>query len=64
MPLGGITSQRIVRLLAAVLILSSLASCGLDTDQLINDMNEQLENEGEIYYDPNCADEDGDGWCD
>ena len=64
MPRGGITSQRIVRLLAAVLILSSLASCGLDTDQLINDMNEQLENEGEIYYDPNCADEDGDGWCD
>jgi len=41
-----------------------LAGCGLDTDKLINDFNDQFEDEGEIYYDPNCLDSDGDGWCD
>jgi len=41
-----------------------LAGCGLDTDNLINDFNDQFEDEGEIYYDPNCLDSDGDGWCD
>jgi hypothetical protein len=51
-------------LLAAVFIGAMTSSCGFDTDQFINDMNDQLEDEGEIYYDPNCPDSDGDGWCD
>ena len=42
----------------------SLTACGLDTDEIINDLNNQLEDEGEIYYDPSCPDEDQDGWCD
>ena len=53
-----------LRVSLVVLAVGGLASCGLDTDQLINDFNDQMEDEGEIYYDPNCADEDGDGWCD
>lgn len=51
-------------LLAALLIGAMVSSCGFDTDQFINDINDQLEDEGEIYYDPNCLDSDGDGWCD
>jgi len=42
----------------------SMTSCGLDTDEVINDLNNQLEDEGEIYYDPSCEDADQDGWCD
>jgi hypothetical protein len=42
----------------------SLSACGIDTDEVINDINNQLEDDGEIYYDPTCADEDQDGWCD
>lgn len=51
-------------LLAALFIGAVVSSCGFDTDQFINDMNDQYEDEGEIYYDPNCLDSDGDGWCD
>lgn len=47
-----------------LVLVGSLASCGVDTGQIIDDMNDQLEDDGEIYYDPNCADDDGDGWCD
>jgi len=42
----------------------SMAACGIDTDEVINDLNNQLEDEGEIYYDPSCDDENQDGWCD
>ncbi len=45
-------------------LVGSMAACGLDTDEIINDFNNQFEDEGEIYYDPTCADEDQDGWCD
>ena len=51
-------------LLAALLVGAMVTSCGFDSDQFINDLNNQLEDEGEIYYDPNCLDSDGDGWCD
>ena len=47
-----------------VVLAGSMTSCGLDTDGFINDLNNELEDEGEIYYDPNCDDEDQDGWCD
>lgn len=47
-----------------LVLVGSLASCGVDTGQIIDEMNDQLEDDGEIYYDPNCADDDGDGWCD
>lgn len=43
---------------------ATLVSCGFDSDQFINDFNNQMEDEGEIYYDPDCLDSDGDGWCD
>jgi hypothetical protein len=46
-------------MLIAVVAAASLTSCGID--QLIND---EYEDDGEIYYDPFCADDDGDGWCD
>jgi hypothetical protein len=51
-------------LLVALFDSVMVSSCGIDTDQFINDMNDQFEDEGEIYYDPNCLDSDGDGWCD
>jgi hypothetical protein len=55
---------QIVKATLVVAAVGSLTSYGLDTDQLINDLNNQLQDEGEIYFDPNCADDDGDGWCD
>lgn len=51
-------------LLATLLLGFVMTSCGFDTDQFINDLNDELENQGEIYYDPNCLDDDNDGWCD
>jgi hypothetical protein len=51
-------------LCVGVLATAMLASCGIDSDQFINDFNNQMEDEGEIYYDPDCLDSDGDGWCD
>lgn len=48
----------------AFAVAGSLSACGIDTDEVINDLNNQFEDEGEIYYDPTCPDEDQDGWCD
>lgn len=49
-------------ILAAFILTTT--SCGLDSGQFIDDINDQFQDEGEIYYDPTCLDADGDGWCD
>lgn len=59
MLVAGRRSRHLARMLIAVVAAASLTSCGID--QLIND---EYEDDGEIYYDPFCADDDGDGWCD
>ena len=56
--------KRLHTAIFAVVLAGSMTSCGLDTDEVINDLNNQLEDEGEIYYDPSCDDVDQDGWCD
>lgn len=61
----GSTLRRWTRVGAVLMAIALVTtSCGFDTDGFINDMNDQFEDEGEIYYDPNCSDSDGDGWCD
>ena len=48
-----------LRLVIVVFALAgSLTACSFE------DLNNQFEDDGEIYWDPNCADEDQDGWCD
>lgn len=48
-----------LRLVIVVFALAgSLTACSFE------DLNDQFEDDGEIYWDPNCADEDEDGWCD
>jgi hypothetical protein len=57
-------ARKLFVLCMGVCAAATLVSCGFDSDQFINDFNNQMEDEGEIYYDPDCLDSDGDGWCD
>jgi len=54
------------KLLVASLIASVLAlsACADTADKIISDISDQLEDDPGVYYDPSCADDDGDGWCD
>ena len=60
---GGLM-RRVGQVIFCVVVALGVSSCGSESDQIIDDLNDIIQQQDGVYYDENCLDLDGDGWCD
>ena len=60
---GGLM-RRVGQVIFCVVVALGVSSCGSESDQIIDDLNDIIQQQDNVYYDENCLDLDGDGWCD